>query len=161
MIAPLDRFSPATREWFAGAFTAPTAAQAGAWEAISSGGHALVVAPTGSGKTLSAFLWSLDRLATTPAPEVRKHPTSPTIKGFTDQYGVKVTYESNIDGNDTFTTKYQPDLEAAKGIGADLIVLTSWMAAQYVENGWVEGTKMPSPSSPSCAPAAFDCCWTA
>src|SRR6185369_5867904 len=64
--------------------------------------------------------------------------TSPTIKGFTDKYGVKVTYESNIDGNDTFTTKYQPDLEAGRGIGADLIVLTSWMAAQYVENGWVE-----------------------
>ena len=75
MNAPLDRFSPATREWFAGAFSAPTAAQAGAWEAISSGGHALVVAPTGSGKTLSAFLWSLDRLATTPAPETRKHRT--------------------------------------------------------------------------------------
>ncbi|TPX05226.1 DEAD/DEAH box helicase, partial [Schumannella luteola] len=62
----LERFSPATREWFAGAFPQPTAAQAGAWEAISSGGHALVVAPTGSGKTLSAFLWSLDRLLTSP-----------------------------------------------------------------------------------------------
>ena len=36
----LERFSPATREWFAGAFPQPTAAQAGAWEAISSGGHA-------------------------------------------------------------------------------------------------------------------------
>ena len=62
----LERFSPATREWFDGAFPQPTAAQAGAWEAISSGRHALVVAPTGSGKTLSAFLWSLDRLLTAP-----------------------------------------------------------------------------------------------
>ena len=52
----LDRFSPATSEWFRSSFSAPTAAQAGAWEAISSGQHALVVAPTGSGKTLSAFL---------------------------------------------------------------------------------------------------------
>ena len=42
------------------------AAQEGAWDAISSGEHALVVAPTGSGKTLAAFLWSLDRLAATP-----------------------------------------------------------------------------------------------
>ena len=42
----------------------PPPAQAGAWEAISAGRHALVVAPTGSGKTLSAFLWSLDRLLT-------------------------------------------------------------------------------------------------
>jgi ATP-dependent Lhr-like helicase len=58
----LDRFSPATREWFAGAFEAPTRAQAGAWDAISRRSNALVVAPTGSGKTLSAFLWSIDRL---------------------------------------------------------------------------------------------------
>ncbi|WP_242890519.1 ATP-dependent helicase [Actinomadura litoris] len=58
----LERFSPATRAWFAGAFAAPTAAQAGAWESIASGDDTLVVAPTGSGKTLAAFLWSLDRL---------------------------------------------------------------------------------------------------
>jgi hypothetical protein len=59
----LERFSLATAAWFRGSFSAPTAAQVGAWEAISSGRHALVVAPTGSGKTLSAFLWALDRLA--------------------------------------------------------------------------------------------------
>ncbi|GGE81648.1 Lhr family ATP-dependent helicase [Mycetocola zhadangensis] len=65
----LDRFSPATREWFSGAFPEPTAAQVGAWDAISRGSHALVVAPTGSGKTLSAFLWSLDRLMSEPRTE--------------------------------------------------------------------------------------------
>jgi len=64
----LERFSPATRDWFSGSFAEPTAAQIGAWEAISSGSHTLVVAPTGSGKTLSAFLWALDRLGTTPPP---------------------------------------------------------------------------------------------
>ncbi len=64
----LDLFSPATRQWFRGAFAAPTDAQRGAWEAIAAGEHALVVAPTGSGKTLAAFLWALDRLATEPAP---------------------------------------------------------------------------------------------
>ncbi|HEY0485017.1 MAG TPA: ATP-dependent helicase [Mycobacteriales bacterium] len=65
----LERFSPATREWFRGAFHAPTAAQEQAWDAVSSGRDALVVAPTGSGKTLAAFLWSLDRLAASPPPE--------------------------------------------------------------------------------------------
>jgi ATP-dependent Lhr-like helicase len=69
----LERFSPATRAWFTGAFAAPTAAQEGAWEAISSGRDTLVVAPTGSGKTLSAFLWSLDRLASAPPPEEPRH----------------------------------------------------------------------------------------
>ncbi|MFE0643718.1 DEAD/DEAH box helicase [Streptomyces sp. NPDC058877] len=69
----LDSFSPATRGWFAGAFTAPTAAQEGAWRAIGAGSDVLVVAPTGSGKTLAAFLAALDRLASTPPPaEARK-----------------------------------------------------------------------------------------
>lgn len=58
----LERFGPATQDWFRGAFASPTNAQIGAWDAISAGKHALVVAPTGSGKTLSAFLWSIDRV---------------------------------------------------------------------------------------------------
>ncbi len=65
----LERFSPATREWFAGAFSAPTDAQTGAWNAISHGSHALVVAPTGSGKTLAAFLWALDTFISTAESE--------------------------------------------------------------------------------------------
>ncbi|MDP9986179.1 ATP-dependent Lhr-like helicase [Arthrobacter oryzae] len=69
--APMGQFSRPTREWFLGAFSEPTPAQAGAWNAISSGSHALVVAPTGSGKTLAAFLWALDRLlaSASQAPE--------------------------------------------------------------------------------------------
>lgn len=66
--AALDSFSPATRGWFAGAFSAPTAAQEGAWRVIGAGSDVLVVAPTGSGKTLAAFLASLDALASTPPP---------------------------------------------------------------------------------------------
>ncbi|WP_030680586.1 ATP-dependent helicase [Streptomyces sp. NRRL B-1347] len=64
----LEGFSPATRGWFAGAFSAPTSAQAGAWRAIAEGSDVLVVAPTGSGKTLAAFLAALDRLASAPPP---------------------------------------------------------------------------------------------
>ncbi len=62
----LDVFSPRTREWFTGAFAAPTAAQIQAWPAIASGEHVLISAPTGSGKTLAAFLWAIDRLAGEP-----------------------------------------------------------------------------------------------
>ncbi|WP_409048665.1 DEAD/DEAH box helicase [Microbacterium sp. HA-8] len=75
----LERFGPATQEWFRGAFAAPTPAQIGAWQAVSAGRHALVVAPTGSGKTLSAFLWAIDRVfrekpivAHDPAPRGRR-----------------------------------------------------------------------------------------
>ncbi|WP_227998717.1 ATP-dependent helicase [Nocardia australiensis] len=68
----MAQFSPATQEWFDGAFPAPTTAQLGAWRAIAAGDHTLVVAPTGSGKTLSAFLWAIDQLANQPKPETGK-----------------------------------------------------------------------------------------
>jgi len=72
-VSAIEGFSAATRDWFGGAFDAPTAAQEGAWAAAQAGRHALVVAPTGSGKTLAAFLWALDRLATSPPPDEPKH----------------------------------------------------------------------------------------
>jgi len=72
----LERFGPATQDWFRGAFAAPTSAQIGAWDAISARKHALVVAPTGSGKTLSAFLWSIDRIFHE-KPVASEAPTSP------------------------------------------------------------------------------------
>ncbi|MDX6650754.1 MAG: ATP-dependent helicase Lhr and Lhr-like helicase [Solirubrobacteraceae bacterium] len=66
---PLSAFTPRVRDWFAGAFEAPTPAQEQAWPAIASGENVLLSAPTGSGKTLAAFLWGLDRLAADPLPE--------------------------------------------------------------------------------------------
>ncbi|MFZ9629291.1 MAG: Lhr family helicase [Ilumatobacteraceae bacterium] len=62
----LEGFSPAVRSWFAASFPAPTPPQGGGWRGISSGGPARVGAPTGSGKTLTAFLSSIDRLVTPP-----------------------------------------------------------------------------------------------
>ncbi len=55
-------FHPAVRAWFEGAFAGPTAAQAQAWPAIAAGRNTLVAAPTGSGKTLTAFLAAIDAL---------------------------------------------------------------------------------------------------
>ncbi|MBS4754172.1 ATP-dependent helicase [Nocardioides sp. zg-ZUI104] len=71
----MGAFSEPTRAWFRAAFAEPTAAQAGAWEAIGKGRNTLVVAPTGSGKTLSAFLAGIDRLLSTPPPEDRLRRT--------------------------------------------------------------------------------------
>src|SRR3954470_10358195 len=65
----LQAFSPAVREWFATSFPEPTAAQVQGWPAIVAGQHTLVCAPTGSGKTLTAFLASIDRLLTTEPPD--------------------------------------------------------------------------------------------
>lgn len=58
----LNLFSEPTKAWFKHAFSRPTEVQQQVWPAIHSGENVLVVAPTGSGKTLCAFLSALDRL---------------------------------------------------------------------------------------------------
>ena len=58
----LAAFHPAVAAWFARSFPAPTEAQVAAWPAIASGRDTLVAAPTGSGKTLTAFLTAIDAL---------------------------------------------------------------------------------------------------
>ncbi|MDO8392560.1 MAG: DEAD/DEAH box helicase [Actinomycetota bacterium] len=76
----LDGFSPAVREWFAASFPTPTPPQIKGWPSIRAGQHTLVCAPTGSGKTLTAFLSSIDRLVSRPD----------------DTKGVKVLYISPL-----------------------------------------------------------------
>jgi len=58
----LADFHPAVASWFLKTFPAPTDAQAAAWPQIRRGRSTLVAAPTGSGKTLTAFLSALDDL---------------------------------------------------------------------------------------------------
>jgi ATP-dependent helicase Lhr and Lhr-like helicase len=64
----LARFSPPVREWFRTTFATPTDAQARGWPAIADRQHTLLLAPTGSGKTLTAFLAAIDRLVSEPVP---------------------------------------------------------------------------------------------
>jgi len=65
---PLAPFHDAVRAWFRASFERPTRAQQLGWPAIARGESTLILAPTGSGKTLTAFLWCLDRLMFTPQP---------------------------------------------------------------------------------------------
>ena len=73
---PLGSLAGPVRAWFARTFPGgPTPAQRDAWPAIGSGDHTLLVSPTGTGKTLAAFLAILDRL-------FREHRAG-TLKGGT------------------------------------------------------------------------------
>jgi ATP-dependent helicase Lhr and Lhr-like helicase len=68
----LELFHPAAREWFQAVFPAPTRPQRMGWAAIARGDSTLILAPTGTGKTLAAFLWCINRLMFAPVPEKKQ-----------------------------------------------------------------------------------------
>lgn len=65
---PLSSFHPVTAEWLRAVFEHPTTPQRLGWPAIAKGESTLILAPTGTGKTLTAFLWCIDKLMLQPAP---------------------------------------------------------------------------------------------
>ena len=69
MVDPLQLFSAPVQDWFTETFVEPTPPQRQGWPAIAAGDHTLILAPTGTGKTLSAFLWAIDRLSVEPVPD--------------------------------------------------------------------------------------------
>ncbi len=56
-------FHPLINRWFADRLGRPTDVQEQAWPKIAAGEHLLISAPTGTGKTLAAFLWAIHKLA--------------------------------------------------------------------------------------------------
>jgi ATP-dependent Lhr-like helicase len=72
---PFAGFHPVTVEWFKAVFDSPTAPQKMGWPVIAHGESALILAPTGTGKTLTAFLWCLDRLMLHPPPRGQQDGT--------------------------------------------------------------------------------------
>lgn len=60
----LNNFHPLIQEWFTESVGTPTGAQTKAWPVIAENKNVVVTAPTGSGKTLTAFLWAVNCLVT-------------------------------------------------------------------------------------------------
>jgi spermidine/putrescine transport system substrate-binding protein len=73
---------------------------------------------------------------------------SPSLTAFEKKYGVKVDYEEKIGENAAFVETIKPALVGNLATGWDLVVLTDWMAAKIVANGWAE--KIDQTNVPNC-----------
>lgn len=62
MPSSLENFHPLIQRWFNSNYPQPTDIQERSWSKIAEGRHVLITAPTGSGKTLTAFLWAIHQL---------------------------------------------------------------------------------------------------
>ena len=85
----------------------------------------------------------------------------PTIQKFEAQTGIKVEYKIEIDDNDTYFSKVQKQLAQGQDIGADVACPTEWMAAKWIQSGYVQkldSAKIPNKANlaPAYLGAAFD-----
>jgi spermidine/putrescine transport system substrate-binding protein len=74
----------------------------------------------------------------------------PTLDKVTKEQGTAVNYVEAIDGNEEFYAKIQPQLKAGLPTDWDLIVVTDWMVARLVRQGWLEEIdKSQTPNFPA------------
>jgi spermidine/putrescine transport system substrate-binding protein len=62
----------------------------------------------------------------------------PTLERFQEESGLRVRYSEDINSNDEYFGKISPQLQAGRGAGTDLMVLTDWMAARLIRLEYVQ-----------------------
>lgn len=70
-------------------------------------------------------------------PEDGTEPSPTTLELFTEQTGIAVTYTEDVNDNDSYFAKIQPQLTGGQAIGSDLFVVTDWMVAKLMRLGFV------------------------
>jgi spermidine/putrescine transport system substrate-binding protein len=130
--------------------------QASSLSALAVGAGGLLTAcGTGGAKVKAGSCVSTDKSATDKTINFSnwigyidpiKKPGS-TLTDFEDQSGIQVTYNTDIDDNETFFATVSPQLQSCKSTGRDIFVLTDWMAARMIGLGWLQKldhSKMPN-----------------
>src|SRR5262245_6362562 len=64
--------------------------------------------------------------------------THPTLDKFSEETGITVNYNEDVDDNETYFSKIQGPLGQSLPIEADIFVVTDWMVARLVRLGWLE-----------------------
>jgi spermidine/putrescine transport system substrate-binding protein len=85
----------------------------------------------------------------------------PTLDRFQAETGISVDLREEINDTAEFAAKVRPQLEAGQDIGRDLVVLTDWMAARWIRQGFAQTfdrSAMPNADNliPSLADVSFD-----
>jgi len=85
----------------------------------------------------------------------------PTLIGFEEQTGIRVTYNVAVDDNNTYYGKVKDQLALGQDIGADAVCLTEWMVSRLVRKGYVQeldAANIPNKKNllPSLAEPDFD-----
>ena len=62
----------------------------------------------------------------------------PTLDAFSQQTGIEVTYNEDINDNNEFFAKVRTQLEQGQDIERDLVVLTDWMAGLWIQSGFAQ-----------------------
>jgi spermidine/putrescine transport system substrate-binding protein len=85
----------------------------------------------------------------------------PTLEAFQKDTGITVTYTEDVNDNNEFYAKVRTQLEQGQDIGRDIVVLTDWMAALWIQNGFaqkLDKAAMPNSGNiiPRLANVSFD-----
>jgi spermidine/putrescine transport system substrate-binding protein len=62
----------------------------------------------------------------------------PSLEAFQKLAGIEVVYTEDVNDNAEFYAKVRTQLEQGQDIGRDIVVLTDWMAALWIDNGFVQ-----------------------
>ena len=110
------------------------AAACGAKPPSSNAGNVPNPSKTDLSSTQKKLIWSNWPLYI----DVDKAGKRPSIEQFTKATGIQVNYIEDINDNAEFYAKMRPVLQNGQWIGRDIVTLTDWMAATWVENGYVQ-----------------------
>jgi spermidine/putrescine transport system substrate-binding protein len=65
-------------------------------------------------------------------------PSPTTLELFTQDTGIDVRYTADVNDNDEYFAKIQPQLTGGQTIAADTFVVTDWMVAKLIRLGFVQ-----------------------
>ena len=71
----------------------------------------------------------------------------PTLDRFEDESDIRVSYQVDVDDNNTYYAKVKDQLALGQDIGADTVCLTDWMVARLIRQDYVQDlgrSKMPN-----------------